>query len=68
MPGRSLSVAKEATPRAAEELAPEAAGEAAEKSESSPEAIRQFTDAANFQNNQVFELAVESWQKFLKEF
>lgn len=33
---------------------------------SSPEAVQLYRDAANFQNNKAFELAVEEWQKFLK--
>ena len=34
---------------------------------SSREAIALYSDAANFQNNGAFELAVEEWGKFLKE-
>jgi TolA-binding protein len=34
---------------------------------SSPEALQLYRDAANFQNNKAFELAVEEWQKFLKD-
>jgi TolA-binding protein len=33
---------------------------------SSPAALQLYRDAANFQNNGAFELAVEEWQKFLK--
>jgi TolA-binding protein len=33
---------------------------------STPEALQLYRDAANFQNNKAFELAVEEWQKFLK--
>src|SRR5688572_18321559 len=33
---------------------------------SSPEALQLYRDAASFQNNKAFELAVEEWQKFLK--
>lgn len=35
---------------------------------SSPEALNTFADAANFQNNGAFDLAVEEWEKFLKQF
>jgi TolA-binding protein len=36
--------------------------------ESSAEAKTLYADAANLQNNGAFDLAVEEWQKFLKEF
>src|SRR5687767_9701705 len=35
---------------------------------SPPEALQRYRGAANFQNNKAFELAVEEWQKFLKDF
>jgi TolA-binding protein len=35
---------------------------------SSPEAVNMFTDAANFQNEGAFALAVEEWEKFIKQF
>jgi TolA-binding protein len=35
---------------------------------SSPEAVQVYRDAASFQNNKAFDLAVEEWQKFLKQF
>jgi TolA-binding protein len=36
--------------------------------ESSPEALTVYADAANFQNAGEFELSVDEWQKFLKQF
>ena len=33
-----------------------------------PELIQLFTDAANFQNNQAFDLAAEAWAKFLQKY
>lgn len=38
------------------------------KPESSPEALAVYSDAANFQNNMAFDLAVEEWAKFLAKF
>ncbi len=43
-------------------------GEAARAQESSPEALTIYSDAANFQNNGEYELAVDEWEKFLKQF
>ncbi|MBW3600420.1 MAG: tetratricopeptide repeat protein, partial [Planctomycetes bacterium] len=40
----------------------------AEAPKSSPEALRLYADAANFQNNGAFELAAEEWEKFLQRF
>src|SRR5262245_40581473 len=39
-----------------------------EKKDSPPEAVALYADAANFQNNGAFELAVEEWGKFLTKF
>lgn len=36
--------------------------------QSSPEALSRYTDAANFQNNSAFDLAVEEWARFLERF
>src|SRR5262245_53681935 len=36
--------------------------------QSSEAAAQQYKDAANFQNNGAFDLAVEEWQKFLKNY
>jgi len=36
--------------------------------ESTPQAVAVYTDAANFQNNSVFELALKDWEKFLKAY
>jgi TolA-binding protein len=47
--------------------APAAAQEKPAEAKSSPEALQLYRDAANFQNNKAFELAVEEWQKFLKD-
>ncbi len=41
---------------------------ASENSKSDPAAVNFYADAANFQNNGAFELAVEEWQKLLKEY
>jgi cellulose synthase operon protein C len=35
---------------------------------SPPEALNLFADAASFQNNGAFELAVDEWEKFLKQY
>ena len=35
---------------------------------SSPEALNVYSDAASFQNNGAFDLAVDEWEKFLKKF
>jgi cellulose synthase operon protein C len=35
---------------------------------SDPKAVNYYADAANFQNNAAFALAIEEWQKLLKEF
>jgi len=35
---------------------------------SPPEALHQYNDAVNFQNNGAFDLAVDEWNKFLKKF
>lgn len=35
---------------------------------SAPEAIEAYRDAANFQNNGAFDLALDEWQKFLRNF
>ncbi|MCC6510128.1 MAG: tetratricopeptide repeat protein, partial [Pirellulaceae bacterium] len=40
----------------------------ADNTKSAPAAVNHYADAANFQNNGAFELAVEEWQKLLKEF
>jgi TolA-binding protein len=40
----------------------------AQAAESSAEAKALYADAANFQNNGAFDLAVDEWQKFLKAF
>lgn len=42
--------------------------EKAEESTAPPELIQLFTDAANFQNNQAFDLAAEAWEKFLQKY
>ena len=36
--------------------------------QSSPEALNLYTDAANYQNNSAFELAVDEWAQFLQRF
>ena len=41
---------------------------ATDTAKSDPAAINHFADAANFQNNGAFELAVEEWKKLLKDF
>ena len=38
------------------------------EAKSPPEALNLFADAASFQNNGAFELAVDEWEKFLKQF
>lgn len=40
----------------------------ADTAKSNPAAINYFADAANFQNNGAFELAVDEWKKLLKEY
>lgn len=40
----------------------------AEQPKSSPEALRIYADAANFQNNKAYELGAEEWEKFLQRF
>jgi TolA-binding protein len=39
----------------------------AQEEKSSPEALASYADAANFQNNGAFDLAVEEWTKFLTD-
>ena len=41
--------------------------EKAAEAKSSPAALDAYRDAANYQNNKAFDLAVEEWQKFLKD-
>lgn len=41
---------------------------ATDNSKSDPAAVNYYADAANFQNNGAFELAIEEWRKLLKEF
>jgi TolA-binding protein len=36
--------------------------------QSSPEALNLYTDAANYQNNSAFELALDAWAQFLERF
>ena len=48
--------------------APAGAPVAAAAGVSSPEAKQGFADAAAFQNNGAFDLAVEEWEKFLKTY
>ena len=38
------------------------------QAKSSPEALQIYSDAANFQNNGAFDLAVEEWSKFVEQF
>ena len=57
--------AKPATP-AKPEAKPDAKPDA--KPESTPEALALYSDAASFQNNMAFDLAVEEWAKFLAKF
>jgi TolA-binding protein len=45
-----------------------ATGAMSAEPESSAEAKAVYADAANFQNNGAFDLAVDEWQKFLKDF
>jgi TolA-binding protein len=40
----------------------------AEQPKSSPQALRMYADAANFQNNGAFELGAEEWEKFIARF
>lgn len=47
-------------------LAAKSLAQQAKVSGSSPEAILAYREAANFQNNGAFEIAVEEWQKFVK--
>jgi len=49
-------------------LAGRASGQAKTAEGSSNEAVLAYRDAANFQNNGAFEVAVEEWQKFLKDY
>jgi TolA-binding protein len=42
--------------------------QAAEQPKSSPQALRMYADAANFQNNGAFELGAEEWEKFIERF
>ncbi len=44
------------------------AAEAAKPANSPQEALNLYADAANFQNNNAFDLAAEEWEKFLKKF
>jgi TolA-binding protein len=44
------------------------AGQESPPADSPPAAVRQFRDAAAFQDRGVYDLAVDEWQKFLKEF
>jgi cellulose synthase operon protein C len=62
--------AQEAKPSAKPPTSPAAKpdGKADAKPESSPEALALYSDAASFQNNMAFDLAVEEWGKFLAKF
>lgn len=42
--------------------------DAPKESKSPPEALNSFADAASFQNNGAFDLAVDEWEKFLKQY
>jgi TolA-binding protein len=57
-----LSAGWSAKPAAAQEKPPAA------QAKSSPEALRIYTDAANFQNNGAFDLGAEEWEKFVQRF
>ncbi len=37
-------------------------------SKSTPEALNLYSDAASYQNNKAYDLALEEWEKFLKQF
>lgn len=41
---------------------------AADNAKSDPAAVNHYADAANFQNNGAFELAIQEWQKLLKDY
>jgi TolA-binding protein len=41
---------------------------AAPAAKSSPAAVRQYRDAVAFQNRQVYDLAADEWESFLKQF
>lgn len=41
---------------------------AADTAKSDPAAVNHYADAANFQNNGAFELAIEEWRKLLKDY
>lgn len=43
-------------------------GLAQDNTESTPEALNLYSDAANFQNNGEFALGAEEWEKFVKQF
>ncbi len=43
-------------------------GQALAQEKSSPQALRVFKDAANYQNKELFELAAEEWTRFLKQY
>jgi TolA-binding protein len=59
--GPSVNVAQE-QPQSGGSADPASAVE----NESSPDALLAYQDAANFQNNGAFELAVDAWREFLK--
>ena len=64
---------RNAKPPAKGEQAPGKTGEvqkqkAADNAKSDPAAVNHYADAANFQNNGAFELAIEEWRKLLKDY
>src|SRR5579859_5143281 len=53
---------------AAMTVRPAVAQPAGEANKSSPMAIRQYRDAANFQNRELYDLAADEWEKLLAKF
>ena len=47
---------------------PKGPATAQDKKDSPPEAVAMYADAASFQNNGAFELAVDEWVKFLNKY
>ncbi|MGN6546529.1 MAG: tetratricopeptide repeat protein, partial [Aureliella sp.] len=60
--------AAQSPPKAAQKNTGVQNQKATDVSKSDPAAVNHYADAANFQNNGAFELAVEEWQKLLKDF
>ncbi|MGN6136032.1 MAG: tetratricopeptide repeat protein [Aureliella sp.] len=65
VPANRIPNTQTPTPNARGNVQPQKSSDTAK---SNPAAINHFADAANFQNNGAFELAVEEWKKLLKDY